>query len=88
MVQPSRDKLSNAAPSLIGSRRPTYLHTYMYIWQPENHFNHTKIQQSIQILDFNLKTMATCFDQINDKINKMEGIWNPIISKQAAGGKG
>jgi hypothetical protein len=47
-----------------------------------------KLQQSIQILDFNLKTMATCFDQINDKINKMEGIWNPIISKQAAGGKG
>lgn len=38
MVQPSRDKLSNAAPSLIGSRRPTY----MYIWQPENRFNHTK----------------------------------------------
>lgn len=32
--------------------------------------------------------MATCFDQINDKINNMEGIWNPIISKQAAGGKG
>lgn len=42
MVQPSRDILSKAGPSLIGWRRPTYLHTYMYIWQPENHFNHTK----------------------------------------------